>query len=494
MQRFRGESHAAARLNDPHVIPIHRYGEIDGRLYIDMRLVDGVDLATLIARDGPLSAARVVSIVAQAAEALDAAHAAGLIHRDVKPSNLLVTPHDFVYLVDFGIAHAMGCSTRGQALTATGATVGTLDYMAPERIRGGSDVDGRADVYSLACVLYETLTGQRPFPVEGLPALLHAHLHRPPPVVTAVRPELPSGLDDVVARGMAKDPVARYATAGDLAAAARAVRDLRGGHVAATVTARGPLPQAPTSPARPPAFDAPPTRMAPGGSPRWSATPGPSPGRGRVRGASQIVAVAALVVLAVVVGVTLGRGEVLGAGNAAPEPSGPAATDAAGIEAAGTDAAGTAAATEPAGPPSTGGPPASPGPSRPLAGDGGAGDARALASAPPAVGDLGLSTPISDPPCTGRFVTFVGSAVTPGAHRAEVASLLAQHPGSSYLLAETGCASLRPRLPDGRSICSVYLGPYATPDQACSARRAAGGDSYVKVLDEVTPVDRFVEC
>lgn len=227
VERFKRESYAAARLNDPHVVPIHRYGEIDGRLYIDMRLVNGSDLGELLAREGPLPPERAVSYVSQAAEALDAAHAENLIHRDVKPSNLLVTPQHFVYLVDFGIAYVVGSGAPGSPLTADGSTVGTFDYMAPERILGHRDIDASADVYSLACVLFETLTGQRPFPVVGAPALMHAHLNTPPPLVTDLRPELPTKLDEVVARGMAKDPAARYATPGALARdAGRAIRDV----------------------------------------------------------------------------------------------------------------------------------------------------------------------------------------------------------------------------------------------------------------------------
>ena len=258
VERFRRESFAAAQLNDPHVIPIHRYGEIDGRLYLDMRLVRGLDLGALLQRDGALPPERTVPMIAQAADALDAAHAANLIHRDVKPSNLLVTERDFVYLVDFGIAHTFGMGTTAKALTATGAAIGTLDYMAPERFIGRSDIDSRADVYSLACVLYECLTGQRPFPVDGLPALLYAHLNTEPPRVTAVRPELPAAVDDVVARGMAKEPDQRYFSAGELAQATAAAlnsspaeRTFPTAATAPTVLAPITMPALPMSPSSP---------------------------------------------------------------------------------------------------------------------------------------------------------------------------------------------------------------------------------------------------
>jgi YVTN family beta-propeller protein len=222
IDRFRRESHAVARLREPHVIPIHDFGESDGRLFLDMRLVDGQSLADVV-EGGALAPARAVALVSQAAMALDAAHAAGLVHRDVKPSNVLVTPADFVYVVDFGIAHAVG-DTR-ERLTRTGLTVGTPEYMGPERFEDRV-VDARTDVYSLACVLYESLTGRKPFPGEDLPRLMYGHLHLPPPRPSKAAAGVPSAMDDVIARGMAKDPAHRYATAGEFAAAAAAALGL----------------------------------------------------------------------------------------------------------------------------------------------------------------------------------------------------------------------------------------------------------------------------
>ncbi|MFF1609594.1 serine/threonine-protein kinase [Amycolatopsis sp. NPDC058278] len=216
--RFRRESQIVARLREPHVIPIHAYGEIDGRLYLDMRLVEGRDLKELLA-DGPLEPARAAGIVAQVAGALDAAHADDLVHRDVKPSNVLVTSADFVYLVDFGIARSM--TAEGTSITGTGNVIGTLDYMAPERF-GDAPITGLVDVYALACVFFECLTGRRPFPAEGAAAQMGAHLTAPPPVLSQARPGLPPALDAVVARGMAKNPADRYPTAGAFADAVRA--------------------------------------------------------------------------------------------------------------------------------------------------------------------------------------------------------------------------------------------------------------------------------
>ncbi len=216
-QRFRREAHTAAGLNEPHVVPIFDAGEIDGRLFIAMQLIDGTDVATLLSRNGPMAAGHAVSVIEQAAAALDAAHHAGLVHRDIKPANLVVTRKNFAYLIDFGIAHAPG-DTR---LTNAGSAIGTVAYMAPERLRTGQ-IDHRADIYALTCVLYECLTGAAPYPVKGLQQQMLAHLDGTPPRPSRTRPGLPAALDAVIATGMARDPAQRYQTAGELAGAARA--------------------------------------------------------------------------------------------------------------------------------------------------------------------------------------------------------------------------------------------------------------------------------
>ncbi|MFQ6327881.1 protein kinase domain-containing protein [Nocardia sp. CWNU-33] len=215
--RFRRESQAAARLAEPHIIPIHDWGVIDGVLFIDMRLVPGIDLRSLLRHQGALSAERAIGIIEQIAAGLDAAHADGLVHRDVKPANILVTDADFAYLVDFGIAHTEGDS----AMTQVGMAIGSYTYMAPERFDVGP-VTGRADIYSLACVLHECLTGSTPFPVASMSVLIRSHLSEPPPRPSVQRPGIPASMDAVIARGMAKDPADRYPTAADLARAARA--------------------------------------------------------------------------------------------------------------------------------------------------------------------------------------------------------------------------------------------------------------------------------
>ncbi|WP_439382181.1 protein kinase domain-containing protein [Amycolatopsis lexingtonensis] len=217
-ERFRREAHAAARLREPHIVPIHSFGEIDGRLYLDMQLVEGEDLATRLSTRGPMSPAEAVDVVGQIAQALTAAHAEGLVHRDVKPSNILLTATGFAYLVDFGIARSQE-STSG--LTGAGAAIGTLDYMAPERFTGARP-DQRVDVYALACVLHQCLTATKPFAASTAASLLHAHLNQAPPRPSLLRPGIPTALDGVVARGMAKSPDDRYPTAAALAAGANA--------------------------------------------------------------------------------------------------------------------------------------------------------------------------------------------------------------------------------------------------------------------------------
>ena len=214
--RFRRESQSAAGINDPHVVPIHGFGEIDGRLYLDMRLIEGRNLGAMLAEtEKPLGAPFAVHVVEQVAHALDSAHKAGLIHRDIKPSNILITGRDFVYLIDFGLARTAG----EQALTTAGSTLGTLAYMAPERFEAGQ-VDARSDVYALTCVLYELLTGSRPYPADSLEQQIAGHMMAPLPRPSDTDPRL-AAFDSVIAKGMAKKPAKRYQSAGELAVAAR---------------------------------------------------------------------------------------------------------------------------------------------------------------------------------------------------------------------------------------------------------------------------------
>jgi serine/threonine protein kinase len=217
-QRFLRESRLAASLDHPNIIPIYEAGEANGLLYIVMRYVEGSDLKELLEREGPLDLARTTSILRQVGAALDAAHARGLVHRDVKPGNILIASGtgredpDHVYLTDFGLTKRSS-SLSGQ--TTSGRFIGTTDYVAPEQI-GGKPVDARTDMYSLGCVLYQCLTGDPPFDRDDEAAMLWAHLSEYPPRVSAMRPGLPTGLDAVVAKAMAKAPEDRYGSCRDL--------------------------------------------------------------------------------------------------------------------------------------------------------------------------------------------------------------------------------------------------------------------------------------
>jgi serine/threonine protein kinase, bacterial len=244
-ERFRRESRVAARLQEPHVIPVHDFGDIDGVLYIDMRLVEGGSLKDELRAHGPLAPSRSTSIIAQIAAALDAAHTDGLVHRDIKPENVLLTPDDFAYLVDFGIAHGRGDAS----VTMTGLIIGSCAYMSAERFSGGQ-VGPAADVYSLTCLLYEALTGRPPFETGDLRQLMTAHMFSPPPRPSIMRRGIDRAFDDVVAMGMAKKPEDRFSSAGELARAARAA------------ISGGPVPPAPaTAPARPAPSTQPSTRQ-----------------------------------------------------------------------------------------------------------------------------------------------------------------------------------------------------------------------------------------
>jgi serine/threonine protein kinase len=214
--RFRRESRLAAQLQEPHVIPVHDWGEIDGVLYIEMRLVEGRSVGAVLSAEGALEPVRATSIVTQVAGALDAAHAAGLVHRDIKPDNVLLTRDDFAYLVDFGLAHLGGDT----GLTSAGSAIGSLAYMAPERFTG-QPVGPQTDIYSLACLFYECLTGQTPFPPGDVAQTMAAHLMRPPPRPSVTRPGLNPALDDVIAHGMEKRPELRFDSAGEFGSAAQ---------------------------------------------------------------------------------------------------------------------------------------------------------------------------------------------------------------------------------------------------------------------------------
>lgn len=215
--RFLRESQLAASLDHPNIVPVYDAGEEDGMLYIAMAAVEGRDLKTLLAEEGPLPLRRALRIVGQVGAALDAAHSRGLVHRDVKPANVLVAADDRTYLSDFGVVKEL--ASNGS--TRTGTFVGTIEYSAPEQIEGRA-VDARTDVYALACVLYECLAGAAPFHRPSEVAVLNAHLHAPPPKLTRAVPDVPAAVEPVIAKALSKSPLDRYGSCAELVAALRA--------------------------------------------------------------------------------------------------------------------------------------------------------------------------------------------------------------------------------------------------------------------------------
>jgi serine/threonine-protein kinase len=305
-ERFIRESRSVAAIDHPNIIPIYDAGEAEGSLYIAMRHVVGSDLSVEL-DGGPLPLGRVIYIIEQVASALDAAHARGLVHRDVKPANVIIAEHtDHVYLTDFGIAKS---TTAAGGLTEAGAFLGTIDYAAPEQIER-RPVDARTDVYALGCVLYTCLTGEPPYARDPEQAIMQAKLVQPPPKITSVRPELPTQLDDVFAKSLALSMDDRYASCGELAAAARAAC-LR------TRSSSAPLPdQEPATQRRVPetvAAPIPPFAEPDGGRPTPT-EPDQSPPpvhrswRDRLRSPAGIALAAAIVALAAIAGYFAFRG------------------------------------------------------------------------------------------------------------------------------------------------------------------------------------------
>ena len=316
--RFKSEARLAASLEHPNIVPIHRGGDYHGVLYLAMRFVPGTNLRLVIDK-GQLSLDRVQRVVRSVGSALDAAHERGLVHRDVKPANILISgapPHEQIYLTDFGLTKKLGSPG---SLTQTGAWVGTADYVAPEQIQGGQ-VDGRTDVYSLGCVLYEMLTGSVAYPKDNDMAKLWAHVQDPPPAPRLKRPELVEAFDDVVSRATAKDPGDRYAKASDLADAVdRAVAEQSaalGPAALHTTRAAGVTPSAgehdlfvsaPTRGSAPEAGDpaAPPTPPPAGGD---ESLAGPAAPGGGARSRLVLAAAAVVAVLGVLAVVLLAGG------------------------------------------------------------------------------------------------------------------------------------------------------------------------------------------
>jgi DNA-binding beta-propeller fold protein YncE len=243
-ERFKRESRIAASIEHPNVIPVYEAGEGEGLLYLTMRYVEGTDLRAVIEEHGSLEPARAARLVAQVAAALAAAHRRDLMHRDVKPANVLIDrdgEREHAYLTDFGIARHVAATS---GLTQTGAVVGTLDYLAPERMIDGGG-DARADVYALGCVLFQVLTGAVPYPRDSEVAKMYAHLNAPVPDARDVKDTVPDALADLAMRAMAKEPDARVESAAELAERLLEAAEPRVGRAPATLPAPPPIPEAP---------------------------------------------------------------------------------------------------------------------------------------------------------------------------------------------------------------------------------------------------------
>ncbi|MGV9710298.1 serine/threonine-protein kinase [Gordonia sp. NPDC003424] len=445
--RFMRESQTAARLTDPHVIPIHDWGEVDGLLFIDMRLVEGRNLRELIDRDGPLTQGRALNILQQVGDALDSAHAHGLVHRDVKPDNIIVDRNDFAYLVDFGLAQGV----TDPRLTTAGAAIGSMAYMAPERF--GPNPEGPAsDIYSLTCVLYEMLSGRQPFHATSVEQLIAAQLHAPAPT-------LPSPLDRVIHRGLSKDPTLRYRSARDLITDAQSVA---AGRPAPTV--RTPDEQ-------------------------WATTQIAVPRTGTsvdeahqiVRGPRSGISLPVVVVLVALAVALAGVGWWLIGRPSTSETDSSArqvATDTTREQAVISTATQTVTSTVPPGTTGTAGTTT---------------EAPTVTAPARGSGDLGLSTPISRPACDGTGIVVVGNATSPATYATEIAALLARYPGSSYLRTDQSCPSLRQSL-DGYPIYAVYLVAGQSEADVCALRARVGGDAYGKWLDTTSSPTHQISC
>ncbi len=331
--RFVRESQLAAGLEHPNIVPVYEAGETDGQLFIAMRYVSGTDLRSLIVHDGPLAPGRTIALLRPVAAALDTAHRRGLVHRDVKPANILIAAgegegEEHVYLSDFGLTKH---TSSRSGLTRTGQFMGTVDYVAPEQIQG-LELDGRADEYSLACVLYECLTARVPYAKDSDVATLFGHIQDPPPRVTESMPDLPGGIDEVIARGMAKDREVRPRSCAALIDEAARALGTPSGRREAPVVPAAPAIAMPAPAVTPPA--SPPLAQVAAG-PAVSPPEGPSPPRsgpppgGRSSGARLIAlfAAAGVAIAAVIVVVGLA---LTGDDGAEPPPSpsasGPATT------------------------------------------------------------------------------------------------------------------------------------------------------------------------
>lgn len=465
-QRFAREADNAAAMWHPHIVAVHDRGEYEGQLWIAMDYVEGTDAAQLMRDRYPIgmSPNEAFEIVSAIADALDHAHERRLLHRDVKPANILLSDPRVgarrILLADFGIARA---TNDGNNFTATNMTVGSVGYAAPEQLMGKA-LDGRADQYALACTAFHLLTGGPPFGDSNPAAVIGNHLSGPAPQLSSVRTDL-GPIDDVLARAMSKEPYQRFGTCREFAAA------LAQGSAGATYAEATQF-----------AFPA----AAPM-SPTISEELTPSGGSNQITISRRAAMIAGGVAALMAVGLVAFIGARLGQ----PDYERPAASPTLSRP---TYSEPTAPATRPTrtpngstseNSPSNPVPPQprpAPPPPRPLP-----------APAEPS-GDLGLRTAMSSPFCNGQGIVVLGSVTTPGRYREGVQALLNAHPGSSYLRTDQSCPSLRQASADGNPIYAVYKPAGTTYDQLCAAVRAAGGDSYGKVLDTTTDPDYLFQC
>ncbi|WP_293001545.1 serine/threonine-protein kinase [Mycobacterium sp.] len=444
--RFAREADLASTLWHPHVVGVHDRGERDGQLWITMDYVDGTDAAHVMQHRYPygMPLPEVLEIVSGIADALDHAHEKHLLHRDVKPANILLSEARGgtrrILLADFGIARA---AHDANGLTATGMTLGSVGYAAPEQLMG-SPLNGRADQYALACTAFHLICGAPPFPNSNPAVVISNHLSAPPPTLATTRTDL-GALDAVLHKAMAKDPAQRFTNCRGFASA---------------------LAQASAGLSRPADLTEPAMKRTPP-PPDVAATPA------KQRLLYALGGAAALLVVGLVA--------FLGARLGQPSPPLPA-------------------------PPATSSPamaqPAPPAPDRSSSEN----DTPSTQAAPPSSrslppppapqngGDLGLSQQISHPACNGQGIVVLGSVTTPGLYAEGVQRLLDEHPGASYLRTDQSCPSLRAATAEGNPIYAIFQPAGRTQAQVCAAVNAAGNGAYGKWLSLTVDPEYIIHC
>jgi serine/threonine-protein kinase len=474
-QRFAREADIAASLWHSHIVAVHDRGEHDGQLWITMDYVEGTDASRLLRDRYPhgMPPKEVVDIVAAIADALDYAHERFLLHRDVKPANILLSDPRHgerrIVLADFGIARGVDDSN---GLTATNMTVGSVAYAAPEQLTGKA-LDGRADQYALAATAFHLLIGTVPFGDSNPAVVIGNHLSSPPPTLSRLRDDL-GHMDSALATAMAKEPHRRFETCRDFATAL--------GDCGAT-SAVGAAIIGPSDPTQLAPRTAPVLSEASPTQERAAVPATPEPSRNGQRRTAMIVGGVAAALLAV--GLVAFAGAKLAQSPeppaAAPSPSltRPPWPETIDRPRTVTRTAPPVTVTQP----DTKPPPAPPPPRTPAP----------RAPSPPS-GDLGLGRPMSRPSCDGQGIVVLGSVTTPGQYVAGVQRLLAAHPGSSYLRTDQTCPSLRAATDEGNPIYAVYRPAGDTMAEVCAAVRAAGGDAYGKWLDYTTDPGFRIPC